>query len=403
MANNIKINFIGTVVDSVDLPKFESASVAGNKMQLGIIKGLYSMNKEIEVTSSYPHKMFKVKGKIFIPGKKSFIGRSINIRYVPYINVVFLKQITIFIGYLITLLIWCSKNRGDKALVVYNTLSYVALPVIIAGKIFKCKTFCVVADLPIKGIKKSIVQRIEDRMEIGLINKFNGLIPVTKHIQADFAPNTPFIVVEAGFEDVEEEVAMQQSTNQLRRNKNVVYTGTLNSLSGIELLLEAFSKIRVENAQLHIYGSGDKEEIVNSYVANDERIFFHGKISNEKIVEIQKNADLLVSPRLIDDFTTKYTFPSKVLEYITSGKPVLSNKLPGIPNEYDNLINFARTSDTDEWAKMIENIICDETDFYILKARKARMSVKKYKTWEFQSERIYGFISSFYSNNEGKE
>lgn len=28
MANDIKINFIGTVVDSVDLPKFETASVA---------------------------------------------------------------------------------------------------------------------------------------------------------------------------------------------------------------------------------------------------------------------------------------------------------------------------------------------------------------------------------------
>jgi glycosyltransferase involved in cell wall biosynthesis len=396
MANNLKINFIGTVVDSVDLPKFESASVAGNKMQLGIIKGLYSMNKKIEVTSSYPHKMFKVKGKIFIPGKKSFIGRSINIRYVPYINVVFLKQITIFIGYLITLLIWCSKNRGDKALVVYNTLSYVALPVIIAGKIFKCKTFCVVADLPIKGIKKSIVQRIEDRMEIELINKFDGLIPVTKHIQTDFAPNTPFIVVEAGFENVEEKIDTQRNENKKNTEMNIVFTGSLNSLSGIELLLEAFSKIMISNLQLHIYGSGEKEKVVNEYICKNERIFFHGQVSNDRIVEIQKNADLLVSPRLPDDFTTRYTFPSKVLEYITSGTPVLSNKLPGIPVEYDDLINFTQTSNSDEWARMITNIVCDETLFFKQKANNALKSVKKNKTWDCQSEKIYNFISSFF-------
>ena len=61
-----------------------------------------------------------------------------------------------------------------------------------------------------KGIKKSIVQRIEDRMEIELINKFDGLIPVTKHIQTDFAPNTPFIVVEAGFENVEEKSILKE-------------------------------------------------------------------------------------------------------------------------------------------------------------------------------------------------
>ena len=109
-----------------------------------------------------------------------------------------------------------------------------------------------------------------------------------------------------------------------------------------------------------------------------------------------KNADLLVSPRLPDDFTTRYTFPSKVLEYITSGTPVLSNKLPGIPVEYDDLINFTQTSNSDEWARMITNIVCDETLFFKQKANNALKSVKKNKTWDCQSEKIYNFISSFF-------
>lgn len=401
MIKDIKINFVGVVVDSNELSKYVSASVAGNKMQLGIINGIYSYNKNIWTTSSYPYKMFtfKDKGKIFIRGGKSRIGKGSKTVFIPHVNLILFKQLSFFLGYFISLFIWCLKNRGNKALIVYNTLSYIAFPSLLVGKFFRCKTFCVVADLPISKVKKSLLQRLEDKVEIDLISKFDGLIPLTKHIPHDFAQNTPFVVVEAGFEYNDKDIDLNIKENDHKNLKTIVFTGTLNVLSGIELLLESFTKIKEQNVSLHIYGSGDKELIIKKYAEKNDRICFHGKVEYAEILKIQQKADLLVSPRLTDDFTTKYTFPSKILEYIASGKPVLSNRLPGIPSDYEELINFTDNSTSKEWAEKIVNIICDDTGYYKEKANNAKQLIKENKTWEYQSKKIFDFISGFYNKN----
>lgn len=46
---------------------------------------------------------------------------------------------------------------------------------------------------------------------------------------------------------------------------------------------------------------------------------------------ISKNADVLVNPRQNDDEYTKYSFPSKNIEYLMTGNAVMAYMLDGIP------------------------------------------------------------------------
>lgn len=394
MEDIVSIKYIGIVVDENDMSNFEALSVAGNKMQLGILKGLYAINSNIEVVSSFPYKMFNTKGKLFVPGGEKLIFGSIKARFIPYINILIMKQILISIGNILSLVRWSLNKKGKKVLIVYNTISYISLPVIIIGKLFKCKTVCVVADLPIKNVNKNIIHRLEDWIQIKLIGKFDGLVPLTEKTPKDFAPKTPYIVVEAGFDN--KKVLNNKSYTRLGEIKKVVFTGTLNSLSGIELLLEAFGGISNDDIELHFFGSGEREKIIAQYVNQDRRIVYHGSVSNEEVLLIQQNADLLVSPRLSDSFTTKYTFPSKILEYIISGTPVLANRLQGIPSEYENLINYTQDESPDGWRKAIMEILGDDSGYYIKKAEQAKQSVLTSKSWSFQAKRIYKFINKLF-------
>jgi len=51
-------------------------------------------------------------------------------------------------------------------------------------------------------------------------------------------------------------------------------------------------------------------------------------------LQLQKSSSILVNPRANNEEYTKYSFPSKIMEYMSSGTPVIAYKLDGIPDEY---------------------------------------------------------------------
>lgn len=54
----------------------------------------------------------------------------------------------------------------------------------------------------------------------------------------------------------------------------------------------------------------------------DDKIIYLGNLSHDKVVEIQKNASLLVLPRK-NTYQNYYGFPTKVAEYAISGTPIM--------------------------------------------------------------------------------
>ena len=67
---------------------------------------------------------------------------------------------------------------------------------------------------------------------------------------------------------------------------------------------------------------------------NDPRIFYGGMLLNTQIVEKEQEATLLVNPRPTHEEFVKYSFPSKTMEYMASGTPVMTTVLPGMPKDY---------------------------------------------------------------------
>lgn len=57
-------------------------------------------------------------------------------------------------------------------------------------------------------------------------------------------------------------------------------------------------------------------------------------------MELQKQATVLVNPRQNNEEFSKYSFPSKTMEYLSSGVPVVAYKLDGMPDEYDSYIQY---------------------------------------------------------------
>ena len=158
------------------------------------------------------------------------------------------------------------------------------------------------------------------------------------------------------------------------------------------ILLDAFGMVRDSELKLVLCGSGDAEELVRERVKADERISFLGRVDREIVLALQKNATILVNPRQNNEDFTKYSFPSKNLEYLSSGVPVIAYKLDGIPDEYDEFIIYPENDSVDALHKTIKTLseMTDEERRCI--GDKARCFVAENKNKNTQAQRIFEFI-----------
>ena len=83
-----------------------------------------------------------------------------------------------------------------------------------------------------------------------------------------------------------------------------------------------------------ICGEGETKGEIMLSARKDKRIIYKGLLPRHEILALQKQADLLVNPRTPEGVFTRYSFPSKTMEYLASGTPTLLYRLPGIPEEY---------------------------------------------------------------------
>ncbi|MEE0929161.1 MAG: glycosyltransferase [Acutalibacteraceae bacterium] len=176
-------------------------------------------------------------------------------------------------------------------------------------------------------------------------------------------------------------------------NKAILYTGTLNRQFGILTLLEAFSLIEDPEAQLWICGSGDSKEAVEAAAEKDCRIKFFGYVTKDRASELQQKAFMLINPRQNEGEYTKYSFPSKTMEYMLNGKPVLMYRLDGIPAEYDPYLNYIEGNSAEDIKNAICKIFDADADEIALKAQSAARFVAENKNSAVQAKKILDLIS----------
>ena len=171
-----------------------------------------------------------------------------------------------------------------------------------------------------------------------------------------------------------------------------LYSGSLwKRLAGIEYFIEGFISAGLENAELHLYGMGELVPWIEDVSLNNPSVRYMGCVPNEEMVKLQSEADFLVNPRPSTGAFCKYSFPSKTIEYLSSGTPVLMTRLPGVPSEYFDYVRVIEP-ETSEGAR--ESVL--EAVSLSLGRRKdigmeARRFIEERKSARMQAGRVVDF------------
>lgn len=347
----MNIIFLGSLFSPKLIEEIEAQSKGGiqyasNNLQWNYIKGLdayYKNNVKIinaPIVGSFPS-FYK---KLIIPSDKFNYNNISNNISVGYCNVTIIKNYFIKKALLIELKKWAKKKSDDKKIIiVYGMISPWMLAAINIKRLYPNIKLClIIPDLPqYMNNSNNIIFKIREYLSPNLykyIPMFDSFVFLTKQMD-DYinSDRKPSVIIEGMVNPDEFIISESKSTTN---NKIIMYTGTLAERYGILDLLDAFSMIEETSYELWICGNGNTKNRIIEKATKDHRIKFLGLLNREKVLKLQKQATVLINPRNTKGEYTKYSFPSKIMEYLLSGTPCIMYSLPGIPTEYNDFIFY---------------------------------------------------------------
>ncbi len=402
----MKIFWLGGVAEEEKFKKMlekGNTQIAANITQLNYIEGLEEVTgKSIKILNSHYEPSFPKYKELFIRRKKWVRKGKENID-IGFINIPIFK----YINKAIVL-------RGEMKKIIKNELTSndlnvffiyaMTLPLMLLTPFIrkniknKNYTIClIIPDLPefMNMTKQSKLRKILSTVNKRLIYKcmkyIDKYVLFTESMAKYLKLNKNQYIVIEGMVNLKRNKKLEYVSNFEKKNY-IMYAGGMNKKYGVLNLAKAFNNIKELNVELWLYGDGDAVEEINKLSLIDKRIKYKGIVSNEEILVAEQNARLLINPRPVNEEYTKYSFPSKNMEYMLSGTPLLTTNLPAMPKEYKKYVYIIDDESISGIQKKLTELLNKDIKKLNIKGREARDFVMKEKNNKEQAKKIIAFL-----------
>jgi glycosyltransferase involved in cell wall biosynthesis len=376
-------------------------SPAGTLFQERLLAGLAAAGVEVsQVFAVRPLPSYPADRRLLLPSGRTMLLERFGVALLPFVNLGPLKPVTAGASLLPRLMHWLRARRDVRASVItYNVTNPPGLATVLAARLSGAKAFAVVADVQVPGaglVPDTFFRRLEFRLQARTLPLFDGLIVLTERIARDFAPRVPYLVLEGAVPEGLIETAPREPNSRVPGGDDLftlMYAGGLSELKGIPLLLDAFSRLPGPEYRLWITGAGPLQATVERAAANDARITFWGFPPYGEVLAMYQRASLLVNPHSSTEASARYLFPSKLIEYLASGTPVLSTRsTPEIEREYGSVLYTIARDSGEELADAVRRVAALPVGERRALGAQAREFVLREKTWEVQGRRVARFV-----------
>ena len=276
-----------------------------------------------------------------------------------------------------------NEERSENILVLMYAISPIALiPLLRLKRKREITLITICPELPqFRRYKKNIGSYIKRKIYEYLNRKFDKYI-VFSDAMREYLPNGKPCMLLEGF-------APDSILQPQVREKNIaMYAGGLAEDNGIRMMIEAAHKSKYID-ELWICGVGACQSYVEQNT--DSKVKYLGRLPNTEVLEREKLAKALLNIRDPRNDLTRFSFPSKVLEYMAAGGIVISSKLSGIPKEYDQHIKLLEEYTASNVAANLDEIFRMSDTEFLNKTGAASKFVES-KTANQRADSILKFI-----------
>lgn len=378
-------------------------SIQANTFQWGIINGLEENEVDYQIVS-YPFLScfplhFK---KVFSPQADFTISGIVRGSMERFINVSLVADRSVSYNLYRYAKKWIESNAGQDKLVilVYTPLAKFIKPLVELKKTHNNFEICsIVTDLPEDYIHHkqnfSKYQKYKFEREVKLVNSLYSHIDKFILLTKQMEERIPLsigknLILEGICTTIPEDTNIKLSKDN---DKTLLYTGSLDNHTCVCDLVDAFMMTKNKDYRLIICGSGEGEGYINKMSKLDSRIIFRGFLFRNEVLEMQQQATALINPRKPTIALTKYSFPSKTIEYMVSGTPLIGYKLDGIPQEYYEHFYSMDDVSNEALSQTIESVLNKSQEELNMFAEKARQFILQNKSSKSQVHRLLQFLT----------
>lgn len=397
----MNILYFGTIcdLDNYDKLLMDSAlkpSVAPVVFESALLKGFKENGADVEIHSFPMIPTFPSFKKLVFGGNTEILPCGYSCRWLKTLNLPILKQISRRRDARKIIKKWAKENHGEGIIFTYSIPPFLVNDVIRYSKKYKLKSIAIIPDLLrdmyINENNSSFVTKLKNlylKPALKVQSEYNGYIYLTDAMHSVVAPDKPYCVME-GIADTD--IIRAEGLEEKGYKRAVMYAGMLHEKYGIINLLDAFSKLDDVNVELWLFGDGTAVSEIKSRAEKDSRIKYFGVINRSEILEYERKATVLVNPRDHREEFTEFSFPSKTIEYMMSGTPLITTKLKGIPDEYFDYVFTAESNSSDD-LKYAFDIALNYSDRELsIVGENAQNFIKDNKNAYVQAKKILEFM-----------
>lgn len=269
--------------------------------------------------------------------------------------------------------------------------------VLFSSVILRAKSFCYIYDThrlatsSMPWLKRKLANAYFE-MGFFLAKKNSGLLVLNDIFIKNRCIETPYLKTKVGINSVEKSCDLINvfKVRSRGQKKIFVFAGTMNLENGVGLLVDFLETNKSIDLEIHFYGDGECVANVQRLCAVDGRVKYFGRISNDALLTKLAEADFLINLRNPHGLTVEYSFPSKLVNFMSVGTPVISNRFPGLDEYYSEYIYLIDSYSVEAIAKGIEFLLdCDQVAGM---GEAAKEFVYRENDWKKIAKEIFDFI-----------
>ncbi len=383
----------------------QKPTVATVVFENALLEGWRQNGAEAEIHSFPMIPTFPGYKKLYFGGQREHLPSGYSCRWLRTVNLPVLKQLSRRLDGRRMLRRWCRQHRQNGVIFTYSIPPFLVKDVLQFGRKYGIATVAIIPDLlrdmyihEKQGPLMKKLRQLYLRPALKRQGEYDGYIYLTDAMRQAVAPEKPCLVMEGLLDPA----AHPQSHGPKASPPAVMYAGQLQEGSGILQLLEAFEKAQLGDAQLWIFGAGAAAPEIEKRAGDNPRIRYFGARPRHEVLRAEQAATLLVNPRSPGDGFTRYSFPSKLMEYLHSGTPVLTTRLPGIPEEYFEYVISASDNHPQQLAAALEQVLRQPQGVLDALGAAARAFVAREKNTQKQGKRMLEFMQEVSKNAENQ-
>ncbi len=234
-----------------------------------------------------------------------------------------------------------------------------------------------------------------------VVNRTDAFIIVGKGMLTNYKKQVKVLVPGAISEDVLDNITFKEKTIQLEKPIKLLLAGGLHYSKGPDLVINALSHVQYP-CELSFYGSGSLYSGATdllSCVPDHHKIIQHGFVEHAELIRIMSEEGhiLLNSTRNMGVDPNSEGYPFKMMEYASTGRPIVSSRIGRLDDEFNSLITFYEKESPMEIAEAISYVI----ENYSACAKKALLLQQRVIS-EFSIDGISSKLDSFIKKLEKK-